>query len=125
MNISKKINENHGHFNNFFAYEYSTLNGRHIKPHNHLCFGHGHDDALIMADILIAEFPPQVPLSLEEARHQITKYIRYYNDKRLHGAIGYIASNEKLECRDIEIFTKRDKKLEAAREVLQQKRQEI
>ncbi len=65
---------------------------------------------------------PQVPLSLEEARNQITGYIRYYNDERLHSAIGYIAPKDKLDGRDTQIFTERDQRLEAAREARKQKR---
>lgn len=65
---------------------------------------------------------PRVALSLEEARTQITDYIRYYNDERLHSAIGYIAPKDKLEGRDKQIFKERDQKLEAAREARKQKR---
>jgi transposase InsO family protein len=65
---------------------------------------------------------PKVALSLEEARTQIADYIRHYNNKRLHSAIGYIAPKDKLEGRDKQIFTERDQKLEAAREARKQKR---
>lgn len=65
---------------------------------------------------------PKVALSLEEARMQISDYIRYYNEERLHSAIGYIAPKEKLEGREKQIFTERDQKLEAAREARKQKR---
>jgi putative transposase len=68
---------------------------------------------------------PQVPLSQEEARTQIAEYIRYYNDERLHSAIGYIAPKDKLEGRDIQIFTERDQKLEAAKVARKQKRMEM
>ena len=68
---------------------------------------------------------PKVALSLEEARNQIAEYIRYYNDERLHCAIGYIAPKDKLEGRDTQIFTERDQKLEVAREVRKQKRLEM
>lgn len=67
---------------------------------------------------------PKVALSLEEARGQIADYIRYYNEERLHSALGYVAPKDKLEGRDKQIFTERDKKLEAAREARKQKRQE-
>jgi transposase InsO family protein len=43
---------------------------------------------------------PKVALSLEEARNQIADYISFYNDERLHSAIGYIAPKDKLEGRD-------------------------
>ena len=67
---------------------------------------------------------PKVALSLEESRDQIADYIRYYNEERLHSSIGYIAPKDKLEGRDEQIFKERDKKLEAAREIRKQKRQE-
>jgi len=65
---------------------------------------------------------PKVALSLEEARTQIAEYIRYYNEERLHSAIGYIAPKDKLEGRDRQIFKERDQKLEAARAERKQKR---
>lgn len=68
---------------------------------------------------------PKVALSLEEARNQITEYIRYYNEERLHSAIGYIAPKDKLEGRDRQIFKERDHKLEAARAARKQKRLEM
>jgi transposase InsO family protein len=67
---------------------------------------------------------PKVALSLDEARTQIADYIRYYNDERLHSAIGYIAPKDKLAGRDQQIFRERDRKLEAARETRKQKRLE-
>ena len=42
---------------------------------------------------------PKVPLSLDEARKQVADYIRYYNDERLHSALGYVAPKIKLEGR--------------------------
>jgi len=68
---------------------------------------------------------PKVALSLEDARNQIDGYIRFYNDERLHSAIGYIAPKDKLEGRDTRIFKERDQKLEAAREARKQKRLEM
>jgi len=65
---------------------------------------------------------PKVALSLEDARKQIDGYIRFYNNERLHSAIGYIAPKDKLEGRDTRIFKERDQKLEAAREARKQKR---
>ena len=62
---------------------------------------------------------------MEEARNQIVEYIRYYNDERLHSAIGYIAPKDKMEGHDIQIFTERDQKLEVAREARKQKRLEL
>jgi len=67
---------------------------------------------------------PKVPLSLEEARTQITSYIAHYNDTRLHSSLGYIAPKDKLEGREKQIFKERDNKLEAAREARKQKRRQ-
>ena len=67
---------------------------------------------------------PKVPLSLEEARKQISEYIDYYNNERLHSAIGYIAPKDKLEGREKKIFKERDRKLETAREERKRKRRE-
>jgi len=52
----------------------------------------------------------------------VQKFRSYYNNRRLHSAIGYVAPLDKLEGRDVEIFKERDKKLEAAREQRKQKR---
>ncbi|MCG8345035.1 MAG: IS3 family transposase [Chlorobiales bacterium] len=67
---------------------------------------------------------PKVALSLEDARNQIDGYIRFYNNERLHSAIGYIAPKDKLEGQDTQIFKERGQKLEAAREARKQKRLE-
>ena len=58
---------------------------------------------------------PKTPLSLEEAREIVKGFVDYYNNERLHSALGYIAPKDKLESRDKEIFAERDRKLEAAR----------
>jgi hypothetical protein len=52
---------------------------------------------------------------------QISEFIRYYNEERLHSAIGYVAPKVKLEGREKQIFTEREQKLEAAREARKQK----
>jgi transposase InsO family protein len=67
---------------------------------------------------------PKVPLSLEEARRQITDYIRHYNDDRLHSSLGYVAPKAKLEGREKQIFKERNSKLEAARDARKQKRRQ-
>ena len=65
---------------------------------------------------------PGTPLSLDDARRLVAGYVEHYNTVRLHSAIGYVAPKDKLEGRDREIFTDRDRKLEAAREARKQRR---
>jgi putative transposase len=65
---------------------------------------------------------PGVPLSLEEARVMVEKFIAHYNNVRLHSAIGYIAPVDKLNGIEQEIFKERDRKLEHARELRKKKR---
>ncbi len=64
---------------------------------------------------------PHCPFSLEDARRIIGEFVGHYNSVRLNSAIDYIASKAKLEGREKEIFKKRDKKLETARERLREK----
>jgi putative transposase len=58
----------------------------------------------------------KTPLSLEDARRVIRDFVAYYNEVRLHSAIGYVAPADKLAGRDPVIFADRDRKLDAARE---------
>ena len=58
---------------------------------------------------------PATPLSLQEARNLVEKYIIHYNEERLHSSIGYITPQNKMTGREREIFTNRDSKLEKAR----------
>ena len=59
---------------------------------------------------------PGSPLSLQQARELVEKYVHHYNENRLHSAIGYVTPRDKLEGREKKIFQQRDKKLEVARE---------
>lgn len=65
----------------------------------------------------------QIPLSLDDARRLVRDYVEYYNNVRLHSAIGYITPKDKLEGRSQEIFDTRDRKLDEARERRKQLRQ--
>jgi hypothetical protein len=65
---------------------------------------------------------PGTPLSLEDARRIVARYVDYYNTRRLHSAIGYVAPKDKLEGREQAIFAERDRKLDAARERRRTKR---
>lgn len=65
---------------------------------------------------------PQTPLSLDDARRAVQRFVHHYNTIRLHSAIGYIAPADKLAGQDAAIFAKRDQKLAAAREKRRQRR---
>ena len=65
---------------------------------------------------------PQTPESLEEARELVRRFVEQYNQVRLHSAIGYVTPADKLAGREEEIWDKRDRKLEAAREARRQRR---
>jgi transposase InsO family protein len=59
---------------------------------------------------------PETPLSLEDARRSVSRFVKHYNEVRLPRALGYVTPKDKLEGREAEIFAERDRKLEAARE---------
>ena len=63
---------------------------------------------------------PKTPLTLEEARRVIDQFVHHYNHERLHSAIGYVAPMDKLYGRDGQIFTERNRRLEAARQQREQ-----
>jgi putative transposase len=56
------------------------------------------------------------PSSLEEARRLVGEFVEYYNNVRLHSAIGFITPADQAEGRGPEIWKARDAKLHAARE---------
>ena len=66
---------------------------------------------------------PSSPLSLEDARRVVEKYVKYYNEVRLHSAIGYVTPADKLAGREKEIFATRDRKLAEHRERRRLRRQ--
>jgi putative transposase len=68
---------------------------------------------------------PGTPLSLDDARRLVTGYVDYYNNERLHSAIGYVTPKDKCEGREKEIFAARDRKLEAARAARKARRSQI
>lgn len=59
---------------------------------------------------------PGVPLSMEDARRIIAQYVDYYNNVRLHSAIGYVAPKDMLLQRREQIHADRDRKLATARQ---------
>lgn len=58
---------------------------------------------------------PGCPLTIEDARRLVERYVKEYNDKRLHSAIGYLTPRTMLEQRADEVHRERDRKLEQAR----------
>lgn len=68
---------------------------------------------------------PKCAQTREEAQRNIEQYVEYYNDERLHSAIGYVTPKQMLEGRQKSIFKQREKKLEIAREERRQKRLKI
>jgi hypothetical protein len=66
---------------------------------------------------------PGTPLSLEDARRLVEGYVERYNNVRLNSAIGYITPKDVLAGRQQAIHADRDRKLEAARQQRQSRRQ--
>jgi len=58
---------------------------------------------------------PKTPLSLADARRVVDRFVRYYNDTRLHSAIGYVTPKDRLSGHDQTIFRERKRKLNQAR----------
>ena len=67
---------------------------------------------------------PGTPLSLEDARRIVGRFVDHYNNVRLHSALGYIAPRDKLEGREKQIFDERDRKLGLAREQRRERRRQ-
>lgn len=65
------------------------------------------------------------PATLEEAKEVVRRFVEHYNSARLHSAIGYVTPNDMLAGRREAIWTERDRKLEAARELRRQRRQAL
>jgi len=59
---------------------------------------------------------PKTPLSLQDARQNVARYINDYNAEQLHSAIGYIEPIDKLEGRHEQIKAQRKQKLSNALE---------
>jgi putative transposase len=65
----------------------------------------------------------ETPLTLEDARRIVARYVEHYNTVRLHSAIGYLTPKDKLDGREALIFAERDRKLEQARQRRKEQRQ--
>jgi putative transposase len=61
---------------------------------------------------------------LEDARRLVKGYVEHYNNVRPNTAIGYITPKDMLAGRQQEIHRERDRKLEAARQQRQSRRQQ-
>lgn len=68
---------------------------------------------------------PGTPLSLDDARRLVARWVEHYNQVRLHSALGYITPADKLAGREEAIFAARDRKLEASRTQRQVKRNAV
>jgi transposase InsO family protein len=62
----------------------------------------------------------KTPLILEAARRVVDQFVKYYNEVRLHSAIGYVAPKDRLSGRDQHILTERKRKLAQARKLRRQ-----
>jgi len=58
---------------------------------------------------------PKTPLTLEDARRVVDQFVTYYNDVRLHSAIGYVTPQDRLSGQDQHILVERKRKLAQAR----------
>jgi len=65
----------------------------------------------------------QTPLSLADARRVVARFVKEYNEVRLHSAIGYITPRDRLEGREAQIQAARKAKLAVARQERRQAHQ--
>ena len=67
---------------------------------------------------------PGTPLSLDDARRLVEGYVDHFSNVRLNSATGYITPKDMLAGHQQEIHPERDRKLEAARQQRQSRRQQ-
>jgi hypothetical protein len=67
---------------------------------------------------------PGTPLSIDDARRAVDRFVTHYNTTRLHSAIGYVTPLDMLEGRQKSILEARDRKLEEARMLRGEKRRQ-
>jgi putative transposase len=58
---------------------------------------------------------PGSPLTQEDAKRLVRKYVNHYNKERLHSAINYVTPQDKLDGKAEAICEERNRKLEEAR----------
>ena len=58
---------------------------------------------------------PGTPLSLDDARRLVDRFVGHYNRVRLHSALGYVTPADRLAGRQDAIYADRDRKLRQAR----------
>ncbi|HOX40242.1 MAG TPA: IS3 family transposase [Candidatus Brocadiia bacterium] len=63
---------------------------------------------------------PRPPISDQDARDTVARFVDYYNNERLHSAIGYVTPKDKLEGRAELVIRERKDKLQTAREARRQ-----
>jgi len=68
---------------------------------------------------------PRTPLDLADAKRIVSEYVLYYNEVRLHSALGSITPKDQLAGRSKEIHDERDRKLEVARQRRAEERQKL
>lgn len=68
---------------------------------------------------------PAQPRTLDQARAVVGRFVDHYNRVRLHSAVGYVAPFDFMAGRAPAIWAERDQKLEAARELRRQRRQQV
>ena len=67
---------------------------------------------------------PKTPLSLDDARRVVAQFVRYYNELRLHSAIGYLTPKDRLTGQAEIIFAQRKRKLAQAQKKRRENRQQ-
>jgi transposase InsO family protein len=67
---------------------------------------------------------PATPLSIEDARRAVDRFVTHYNTRRLHSALGYVTPLDMLEGRQKSILDERDRKLEEARHLRAERRRQ-
>lgn len=66
---------------------------------------------------------PKTPLTLEDARSVVGRFVHHYNEVRLHSALGYVTPRDFLEGRAAAIHALREERLATARVARARQRQ--